>query len=340
MNNSIGRRRASTLTAAAVLAAMWGCCSAAAEEADTVNVQQVLPDFYMLTVNGINVALETGPDGAVVVNSGPASGSDALVAAIKKTTSAPIRFVINTSADVELTSANAHVSEAGYSFASSQLGRAAPVIAHQNVLLTLTGRMGSDFSAFDLPTEVFNRPEFNFYMNDQAVHVMWQPAAHSDGDSVVQFQRSDVVVTGEIFDDTRFPVIDVDHGGSIQGEIDALNRLINAIVVTPRPLIGRTAGPWLQAPAGGTVVIPVRGPVCDHADLVNYRDMVMTVRARVQDLLDHGKSFAQVKAANPTQGFAARFGSDSGDWTTAQFTEAVYRSLVAQKKSRKAQADQ
>jgi hypothetical protein len=151
------------------------------------------------------------------------------------------------------------------------------------------------------------------------------PAAHSNVDTVVVFHRSDVVVAGDVFDMTRFPKIDVAHGGSVQGEIAALDRLINEFVIAPVPVVTDT---------DGTRVIPVRGPVCTQSDLVIYRDMVAVVRDRISDQIQRGSSLAQVQASNPTAGYNTRFGADSGEWTTQDFVAAVYNSLVAEKKRR------
>jgi cyclase len=303
---------------------------------------QVLPvraGLYMLTISasGINLALQSGPDGVVLVNPGPAPLATDVVAAIRRVTAAPLRYLIDTNADAELTGGNANVSQAGYSFIANQLGRAAPIIAQQNVLYTLLARAGANYSAWDLPSEVYseNRPQFNFYLNDQGIAVVWQPAAHSNGDSVVRFDGADVVVTGEVFDDTRFPIIDLAHGGSIQGEIDALNRLVNVLTFASIPLVGQ---PEMQHRQAGTLVIPLRGPICDHADLVTYRDMLVIVKDRIEDLMRHGRTLEQIEAADPTLGYRSRYGSDSGEWTTDAFVEAVYRSLRAGTNNRRSSA--
>jgi glyoxylase-like metal-dependent hydrolase (beta-lactamase superfamily II) len=130
-------------------------------------------------------------------------------------------------------------------------------------------------------------------MNDGPIEVVSMPAAHSDADSVVRFDRQDVVVTGAIFDEKHFPVIDLAHGGSIQGEIDALNQVANTLAFGQVPVLATT---------GGTLVIPARGPLCDEDDLVIYRDMVMTMRARIAYYLRQGKSLRQIEAEHPAQG--------------------------------------
>ena len=160
------------------------------------------------------------------------------------------------------------------------------------------------------------------YLNDEGIEVVHQPAAHTDGDATVFFRRSDVIVAGDLFDMTRFPVINRERGGSLQGTLQALNRLI-ATAIPSLPDVSREVG---------TAVIPGHGQVGDQFDLLDYRDMLVIVRDHVRDLIEKGMTLEQVNAANPTRGFRGRYGSDTGEWTTEMFVEAVYRDLVEGKK--------
>ncbi|HTT04391.1 MAG TPA: hypothetical protein VMF64_03815 [Steroidobacteraceae bacterium] len=316
------------------------------DEAGPIQVLQMRPDLYMLTIEGVNSAVQVGPEGIVVVDTGPARDAHAVLAQIGKLSSAPIRYVIDTSADPEFTGGNALLSDAGESLevgwapllqAANHIqdiralaSRRAPIVARLGVIEQMVqqaqGSQSSQSSTFgdSLPTDTFTRPEFNFRVNDQAVQVVSMPPAHSSSDTVVLFRRSDVVATGAIFDDTRFPVIDVAQGGSINGEIDAVNQVLNTLVVGAMPVVTN---------AGGTWIIPERGPVCDQVDLLTYRDMLFAIRNRVQSLVDQGRSLAQVQAADPAQGYRTRYGAQSGPWTTRDFVDAVYRSLEARKHS-------
>ena len=157
------------------------------------------------------------------------------------------------------------------------------------------------------------------YLNGDAIQIMHMPAAHSDGDSVVFFHRADVIVAGDLLDTTRFPVIDVASGGSIQGEIEALNRIVE-MTVPPFPLAFQE---------DRTYVVPGHGFVCDFFDLVEYRSVVLIMRDRIQDLISKGRTLQQVKAADPAKGFKTRYGADEGAWTTDMFIEAVFTSLTA-----------
>jgi len=158
------------------------------------------------------------------------------------------------------------------------------------------------------------------YMNSEAVITMHLAAAHSDGDSIVMFRRSDVIAAGDILDTTRFPMIDVDHGGSINGEIEALNRLIELTI---------PAVPWVWR-EGGTYVVPGHGRICEQSDVVEYRDMVTILRDIVQDMIRRGMTLEQIKAADPTKPYY-QYGSKTGPWTTDMFVEAVYKSLTVKK---------
>ena len=142
-----------------------------------------------------------------------------------------------------------------------------------------------------------------------------------DADSFVFFRGSDVVVAGDVLDTTRFPVIDVPNGGSIQGEIDALNKLIE-LAIAPTPFIYSGAG---------TYVIPGHGRLCEQMEIVDYRDMVVIVRDVIADLIKQGKTLDQIKEASPAKPYENQYGSKTGAWTTNAFVEAIYKSLTAKK---------
>jgi glyoxylase-like metal-dependent hydrolase (beta-lactamase superfamily II) len=281
----------------------------------------------MIAGAGGNVAVQIGKDGVVVVDAGSADRADALVAAIRRLTDRPIRYVINTSADPDHVGGNETVAKAGRTIfplgnetASAMTNNgAAAILATENVLIRMSAPTGqaSPFPIAALPTEAFHQPRSYMYFNGEGIETLHQPAAHTDGDSIVFFRRSDVVVAGDILDTTRFPVIDVGRGGSVRGEIDALNKLVE-LAIPSIPFI------WQE---GGTYVVPGHGRVSDQLDVVEYRDMVTIIRDRVQALIDAGRTLEQVKAAEPTQGYTRRYGADTGSWTTAMFVEAVYRDL-------------
>ncbi len=301
--------------------ATWLLPAQYARSIDGVSVLQVRPDLYMLTVGGKNVAVETGWQGTLVIGGAAAEDCDALVTAVKAIAQTPIRNIVNTSADTDRVGCNGKLAEAGHAFTAGVLGFSAPVIAHQNALLQLIGG-DKQYAPDELPSELFTRPVRNMYLNDQGVQIFWMPKAHSNADTMVLFRRSDVVVAGDILDETSFPVISLAHGGSIDGEVAALNRLLDEFSVAVYPQVQRP---------GGTVVIPGRGELCVPSDLLAYRDMVTIVRDRVKALVDRGASLAQVQKSDPTRGFDTRYGKTSGSWTTEDFIAAVYQSLWAER---------
>jgi glyoxylase-like metal-dependent hydrolase (beta-lactamase superfamily II) len=306
---------------------------ASAGEPGELEILQLRPNFYLIAGAGGHIALQIGTDGVVVVDAGLAARADAVVAAIKKITAQPIRYVINTSADPDHVGGNETLSKAGQSLFTA-LGPdslpgnlregAASIIATDKVLARMSAPSGqtAPFPQGAWPTETFDYPRKYMYLNGEGIEILHQPAAHTDGDVVVFFRRSDVVVAGDILDTTRFPTINVARGGTINGEIAALNRLVE-LAIPSVPIVSREAG---------TLVIPGHGRVCDQIDVVEYKDMVTIIRDRVRDLIDAGMSLEQVKAASPARGYTRRYGSDTGPWTTNQFVEAIYQTLLKEKR--------
>ena len=293
-----------------------------------LTVLQLRSNFFMIAGAGGNIGVQIGDDGVVVVDSGSASNADAVVAAIKKISPQPIRYVINTGPDADHVGGNASVSRAGQTLftggggpgiAPSFIDGAASILSHEKVLarVSAASAAGAALPGAGWPTETFHQPRKYMYLNGEGIEVLHQAAAHSDGDALVFFRRSDIVVAGDVLDTTRFPVIDVERGGTIDGEIAALNRLVD-LAIPSVPIVSREEG---------TLVIAGHGRVCDQLDVVEYRDMVTIVRDRVRDLIRGGASLEQVKAAAPARGYTRRYGSDTGPWTTNAFVEAVYRSL-------------
>ncbi len=294
----------------------------AAQAEDALDVVKVRKNFYMIAGAGGNIGVQIGSDGIVLVNAGTAQASDRVLAELKKLTDLPIRYIINTDADRDFVGGNEKLSKAGFTIFTNALGNtgfvgsmtnggAAAILAHESVL----GRMTKEnYPAAATPTEAFYAPRKPLRMNDEGIEVLYQPNAHSGADSFVLFRASDVVVTGDVMDTTRFPVIDVANGGSINGEIKALNDILN-----------RTN--YEHEGEGGTYVVPGHGFLADEHEVVEYRDMAVIVRDRVKAMIEGGATLAQVKAARITADYDTRYGANTGPWTTDMFVEAVYNSL-------------
>jgi len=281
-------------------------------------------NVYLLIGDGGNIALQTGEQGAFVVDSGEGKLTDKVVAAIKKLVgNKPIQFIVNTSFRPDHTGGNVKLRAAGAdpsvlgSFFSGQFadaGQGATIIAHQNVQTRMSAMAAKDASSDGWPSDTFLEGRRRKFYNDEAIEVIWEPSAITDGDTIVHFRRSDVIVTGDIFNTTQYPPIDVKNGGSIFGEIDALDNILDRTV-------------YRHLGEGGTMLIPGHGRVSDEYELSEYRDMLAIIRDRVQMQIDGGATLDQVKAARVTIDYDDLYGANSGSWTTNNFVEAVYTSL-------------
>jgi cyclase len=321
---------------AAILGALVCAVSSHAAEPENggLDVVRVRPNFYMISGAGGNIGVQIGSDGIILVNAGAAGTSDQVLAALRKLTPLPIRYVIDTNADADFVGGNGKLAKAGQTIFINLLGGGglasatangggAAILAHDSILQRMSAPTGKTaaYPVEDWPTEAFYPKRQTLRMNDEGIEVMHEPAAHSDADSFVFFRGSDVVVAGDILDKTHFPVIDVANGGSIQGEIDALNKLID-LAIAPTPFIYKGVG---------TYVIPGHGRLCEQMEIVDYRDMVVTVRDVIADMIKQGKTLDQIKEASPAKPYETQYGSRTGPWTTNAFVGAIYESLTAKK---------
>ena len=287
---------------------------------------KVRKNFYMLAGAGGNIGVQIGSDGIVLVNSGGPNTSDKVLAALKTLTDLPIRYIINSDAGAEFVSGNEKLARAGYTIFTNALGGGAglpngggaSILSHDSVLRDMS-KVKPAYPSGALPNEAFFTPRKAIRMNDEGIEIFYQPAAHTNADSFVLFRASDVVVAGDVMDTTRFPVIDVDNGGSIAGEIAALNRLIE-LTIAPTPYIYKDVG---------TYVIPGHGRLSEQMEVVDYRDMVVLVRDNVAELVKQGKTLDQIKAARPALPYETRYGTQAG--VTSAFIESIFKSLQAKK---------
>ncbi len=309
-------------------------CGALCAQDGGLDLVKVRPNFYMIAGAGANIGVQIGSDGIVLVNAGSGAASDQVLAILKKLTPLPIRYVIDTNAEADFVGGNAKVAKAGQTIFINLLGNgglasamtnggAAAILAHDSIMRRMSAPTGkaSPFPVDAWPTEAFYPKRQTLRMNEEGIEVLYQPAAHSDADSFVLFRGSDVVVAGDVIDTTRFPVIDIANGGSIQGEIDALNKLIE-LTIAPTPYIYKGVG---------TYVIPGHGRLCEQMEVVDYRDMVVVVRDVIADMIKQGTTRDQIKEASPALAYERQYGSKTGPWTTNAFVEAIYKSLTAKK---------
>ena len=293
-----------------------------------VQVIPVAGNVYMIVGAGANITVQTGDDGLLLVDTGSADMSEAVLAAIASIpTGGPLRYIINTTENLTHSGGNAAIVVTGEivplrgeNYGAGPQGvldyNRASLISHLNVFTRMVLPTGGNEARpeSDWPDNTYSTPFKRLYFNDEPVVITHLPS-NTDGNSIVLFRKSDVVSVGDLLDLTRFPVIDLEAGGSINGFVDALNELIGVTV----PLANS---------GGGTLVVPGHGHIADHAEVVAYRDMMVIVRDRVRDMIGQGMTLEQVHEAGPTRGYDAQFGADRGPWTTEMFVEAAYNSLV------------
>ena len=289
--------------------------------AGQIEILPVQGNVSVLIGAGANVTVQAGDQGILLVDTGTAAMSDKVLAAVASISKRPLRYIINTTDSEDHTGGNAKIAPTGeiipFRDTEYTAGPQGALDTHRATLisfLTVYDRMvAAKRPDGAWPDDTFSSPQKRLYFNDEPVLIVHMPG-NTDGNSIVVFRRSDVVSTGDLFDLTEYPLIDLQTGGSIQGIVDSLNRLIE--ITVPR-----------ANAEGGTLVIPGHGRISDHADVVYYRDMVAIIRDRIQDMIKRGMTLEQVKTARPTVDYDARYGKQTGAWTTDKFVEAAYRSL-------------
>jgi cyclase len=290
-----------------------------------VEAIKVQGNVYLIVGAGGNVLVQVGEQGTLLVDTGAESAKDKMLSAVEKLTPEPIRWVLNTSADPDHVGGNVAVATFAGSARHVELTNTPFGTASQVAEFVATEAVLNRMSAIKdkqpayppdaWPTETYANEKDEVYFNGEAIEMFHAPAAHTDGDSLVYFRRSDVLAVGGLFDPDRYPVIDLAHGGSLQGTLDGLNRILDITI----PAFSQE---------GGTMVIPGRGRICDEADVVEYRDMLAIVRDRLQAMIKKGMTLEQIQAARPTLDYDPLYGATKGPWTTDMFVEAAYRSLT------------
>jgi glyoxylase-like metal-dependent hydrolase (beta-lactamase superfamily II) len=312
--------RRALVTAFVVAAATMGTGDTSAAQSaggeatpPAIHVEPVQKNIYLLASAGSgNITVQVGSEGVLMVDSGIDRSAPQVLAAIQKLSTGRVRYIINT---------HAHPDHVGGNGAFGKLAGPDPadalkIVGQQNVLNRLTHPAAGQprFPEEGLPYDEYSTAFKSMYFNGEAVLVYHEPNAHTDGDSVVMFRGSDVISTGDIFTPGAYPFIDLERGGSVQGEIAALNHLLDLAVPA-------------RTQEGGTYIVPGHGRICDEADLVEFRDMIVIVRDRVRDLIGKGLTLEQVKAARPSRDYDTEYVSNDSFVSADRFVESVYTSL-------------
>ena len=269
----------------------------------TIKTISVAPGVHMLMGAGGNIGVSSGKDGVFLIDDQYAPLTKKILAAVKKISDKPIRFLLNTHWHFDHTGGNENLGNAGIT-----------IVAHDNVRRTMS--VDQMLKAFNmkvpaspkaaLPVITFNDTA-TFHLNGETIHIRHVPPAHTDGDSFVHFKTADVIHTGDIYFNGFYPFIDVDHGGSIDGMINAAGEIL------------KVAGP-------NTKIIPGHGPLSDKAQLAAYRNMLITVRDLLRVAVKNKRTLEQVIAAKPTKDLDAKWGK--GFLKPAFFVRIVYSGMA------------
>ena len=315
-----------TLLAAVVTACAFAQPKATAP-APGIEVLPVQDNVYMIAGPGGNTTVQIGKTGVLLVDTQTAAATDQLLAAIRPLSDKPLRYIINTQAGRDHTGGNDSLAKR-YGTATevevvntpgSTATQTVAILAHQHVLDRMSAKDPADARpTIAWPTDTYLGETKELYFNGEGVQMFHIPAAVTDGDTIVYFRRSDVVSAGDLLMTDSYPPIDVDRGGSLEGVIDGLNRILDLAIPAHHE-------------EGGTYVIPGHGRICDEFDVTEYRDMLTIIRDRINALIRKGMTLEQVKAARPSRDYDPEYGATTGPWTTDRFIEAAYRSLTKKK---------
>lgn len=292
-----------------------------------VEILPVRGNVHMLVGAGGNITVQTGDDGVLMVDAGVESMSDEVIAAYKSLSDRPLRYIVNTSEDLEHTGGNEPIALTGETIpfrletdARVSDGRLDMDRANVISFLTTFYRMSAPTGQVAprpeqaWPDNTYSSAQKKLYINGEPVVIMHVPS-NTDGNSIAHFRGADVLSVGDLVDLTGYPFIDVEAGGSIEAVVEGLYRVITITVPNRKS-------------EAGTLVIPGHGRLADQPDVVYYHQMVGIIRDRILDMIDRGLTIDQVKAARPTRDYDTRFGRETGTWTTDMFVEAAYDSLT------------
>jgi glyoxylase-like metal-dependent hydrolase (beta-lactamase superfamily II) len=285
------------------------------EDKGEVEVLPVQGTVYMVAGAGSNVTVQVGPAALFVVDTNQAAMSDKILAAIKTISPLPVRYVVNTSGDADHVGGNERFARsADAASVNAFYEQGARVYSSEAAYARMTNpKRGAPMASALWPTDSFAAPLKTLFVTGEPIELIHQPA-HTDGDLMVFFRKSDVIAAGDIFCTDRYPVVDASSGGTLAGVLDGLNRLIDLAIPEFNSM-------------GGTRVIPGHGRIANEIDLVEYRDAVTIIADRITQLVLEGKTLEQVKAAGVSLDYDGVYGATTGEWTTDMFVEAVYREI-------------
>jgi cyclase len=269
-----------------------------------IRTQKLTETTYMMTGAGGNLGLSVGDDAVFLIDDQFAPLSDRIVAAIRAITPKPVRFVLNTHWHYDHTGGNENFGSAG-----------AVIVAHENVRKRMSSEQFIEFLRATVPAApkvalplVTFPGAISFHLNGDELRAIHMPRAHTDGDAVVHFVKSDVIHMGDVYFNGMYPFIDTSSGGSVEGVVAACDQVL------------RLAG-------DRTRIIPGHGPLSGKTELKAYRDMLATVSGRIRKMIADGRKLEEITASGVTADFDEKWGK--GFIAPNKFAEMVAMNLLA-----------
>jgi cyclase len=262
---------------------------------------KIANNFYTLEGQGGVIGVLTGSDGIFMVDTQFAPLSAKIAAAIKQISNQPVRFIVNTHVHPDHTGGNENFAKMGAVLISRNELR--DRLMHP--VPAANGTPGTPAPTAALPLITYEG-QMTFHMDGENIRIIAIPRAHTDGDSIVYFPQSDVIMCGDYYRSVQYPNIDRANGGSLNGMLDGLGRLIGL------------AGP-------NTKIVPGHGPIVGRAEVIAHRDMILSIRDKVSQLVSQGKTQEEVMAAHPTADFDAKVPNSRE--TTERFVTQLYAEL-------------
>jgi glyoxylase-like metal-dependent hydrolase (beta-lactamase superfamily II) len=246
-----------------------------------ISTTQVQGSIYMLQGSGGNIAVSLGDDGTLMVDDQYAPLTQKILAAIGRVGGGPVDFVINSHWHYDHSDGNENFGRAGATIVAHENSRARMMSAQ---IVSLSNRLQEAYDEEGLPKITFYQ-SMRFHYNGELIDVVHVGPAHTDGDAFIYFRDTNVIHTGDVFVRYGLPFIDNPNGGSINGMIDATWKIAGLI-------------------DDDTVIIPGHGQLSRRDDLLEYREMLVTIRDRIRGMMDEGHSADQIVAMNPAHGYA------------------------------------
>jgi glyoxylase-like metal-dependent hydrolase (beta-lactamase superfamily II) len=312
------------MTARLLLVGLAGaalCASARSQNLDYNKIEiatdQIAPNLYMLSGSagldpshedaaGGRIGVLAGPDGILMVDAQYAELGDKVLAAIRRISQAPIRFLVNTHIHRDHTAGNAKFAKLGATIFAREELRAGMAGAARS----LNGNPAPVGDPAGLPVVTYGLGEpVRIHLDNEIVDLVPIRAAHTGGDTMIRFEKANAIMIGDYYRNYGYPFIDINNGGSLKGMLEGLDAT-------------------MKSADANTTLVPGHGTLIKRDDIIPYRDMILAVQEKVLGMIAQGKTQQDVLAAKVTAAYDAKVAGGTGS-SSDRFVTAVYQELKA-----------